>query len=361
MVKPKYQVFISSTYEDMKEERLTAMNAILSKKHIPAGMEYFSARFLDQFQVIMEWIEMSDIFLLLLGGRYGSICKETKKSYVDMELEYAQKLNKPIIAIIIDDNYLADKKAHAYQERNMIYSDDRTDLYNNLVSKIKKMRKIYSNLDNLSLEIIKALDEIENDPNCKLNGWIPRYNEKLYQYPDRIAVDDSILQHFLERFLLSLQFQYANEEIKTGRGYFISDIRELATGEWDYSYSEKATINYMKLKPIDNTTEIHRILDYQQTNSTKPDILSELIKFHFNQSEETFVIQALHNVDGTEHTNSIYENSNEHSSGVSKYTAKLNQLKITYRDFTITIPFSSDLLVEDSQNYSDREKYYNLI
>lgn len=41
--KKKLQVFISSTYKDLKSERQSAVEAILKSGHIPAGMELFSA------------------------------------------------------------------------------------------------------------------------------------------------------------------------------------------------------------------------------------------------------------------------------------------------------------------------------
>ena len=39
----KIQVFISSTYTDLIEERQAAVEAILDAGHIPAGMELFKA------------------------------------------------------------------------------------------------------------------------------------------------------------------------------------------------------------------------------------------------------------------------------------------------------------------------------
>lgn len=38
MPKKKLQVFVSSTYVDLKEERQAAVEAILNAGHIPAGM-----------------------------------------------------------------------------------------------------------------------------------------------------------------------------------------------------------------------------------------------------------------------------------------------------------------------------------
>lgn len=37
----KFQVFISSTFTDLIEERQAAVSAILTAGHIPAGMELF--------------------------------------------------------------------------------------------------------------------------------------------------------------------------------------------------------------------------------------------------------------------------------------------------------------------------------
>ena len=39
----KYQIFISSTYEDLKDERNAAVKTILTMDHIPIGMEMFNA------------------------------------------------------------------------------------------------------------------------------------------------------------------------------------------------------------------------------------------------------------------------------------------------------------------------------
>jgi len=42
-MKVKYQVFISSTFKDLIEERQAAVEAILKAGHIPAGMELFKS------------------------------------------------------------------------------------------------------------------------------------------------------------------------------------------------------------------------------------------------------------------------------------------------------------------------------
>jgi hypothetical protein len=102
----KLQVFVSSTYADLREERQAAVEAILTAGHIPAGMELFAAGDESQMQVIRRWIEESDVFLLILGGRYGSIEPASGESYVQLEYEHALAVGKPVIAIVVEADHI---------------------------------------------------------------------------------------------------------------------------------------------------------------------------------------------------------------------------------------------------------------
>ena len=85
----KLQVFISSTYTDLRDERQAAVEAVLLAKHMPAGMELFTAGDESQLQVIKRWIKESDIYLLILGGRYGSVEPISGLSYSEIEYDFA--------------------------------------------------------------------------------------------------------------------------------------------------------------------------------------------------------------------------------------------------------------------------------
>lgn len=61
----KYQFFISSIYEDLKEECNKAIQAILTMNQFPIGMEMFSAADDDQWKIIKEAIDSSDFIFLL--------------------------------------------------------------------------------------------------------------------------------------------------------------------------------------------------------------------------------------------------------------------------------------------------------
>jgi hypothetical protein len=100
-VKRKLQVFISSTFSDLALERQAAVTAVLKAGHIPAGMELFTAGDRSQMVTIRKWIDESDVYMLILGGRYGSIEKASGISYTELEYDYALQQSKPIFAVVI--------------------------------------------------------------------------------------------------------------------------------------------------------------------------------------------------------------------------------------------------------------------
>lgn len=68
----RYQVFVSSTYEDLKAERQEVMHALLELDCIPAGMELFPAANEDQWSLIKKVIKECDYYIVISAGRYGS-------------------------------------------------------------------------------------------------------------------------------------------------------------------------------------------------------------------------------------------------------------------------------------------------
>lgn len=97
----KLQVFVSSTYTDLVEERQAAVAAILKAGHIPAGMELFSAGDQSQLEVIKKWIDQSDVYMLILGTRYGSIEPTSKEGYTEVEYDYAVSTGKPYFSLVM--------------------------------------------------------------------------------------------------------------------------------------------------------------------------------------------------------------------------------------------------------------------
>lgn len=108
-----YSAFISSAFENLRDSRNATINALLDHRILPIGMEHFTVSTNGNFSDIEELIDDSDIFVLLLGDRYGSIDEKEGKSWTEKEFDYASKKNKHIIAIICPEFVAMSKKAES--------------------------------------------------------------------------------------------------------------------------------------------------------------------------------------------------------------------------------------------------------
>src|ERR1700674_5525097 len=95
----RYQVFISSTFTDLREERQAVLSALLQLNAIPAGMELFPAADEDAWSLISRVIDECDYYLLLIGGRYGSVDSDGL-SFTEREYDHALSKKKPVMAFL---------------------------------------------------------------------------------------------------------------------------------------------------------------------------------------------------------------------------------------------------------------------
>jgi hypothetical protein len=98
-VEVKHQVFVSSTYRDLVEERKAVIHALLELDCIPSGMELFPAADEDAWTLIKEVIDGCDYYLLILAGKYGSQNSDGI-GYTEMEYDYALSVGKPVLAFL---------------------------------------------------------------------------------------------------------------------------------------------------------------------------------------------------------------------------------------------------------------------
>jgi hypothetical protein len=95
----RYQVFVSSTYADLRDERQRVIQALMEMDCIPAGMELFPAADEDQFAFIKKVIDDCDYYILIIGGRYGSLTT-SGISYTEQEYKYAVERDLKVIALL---------------------------------------------------------------------------------------------------------------------------------------------------------------------------------------------------------------------------------------------------------------------
>ena len=153
-MKKKYQIFVSSTYDDLRQEREAVSKAILELGDIPVGMEMFSAGDENQWKLIKRQIEQSDYYLVLVAHRYGSMIGEI--SYTEREYDYAADIGVPVLGFLIEPT--------AEWPPNFIDTDsDVRRRLENFKSKVtSRMVSFWTNPDSLNGKVLAALSKQKN-------------------------------------------------------------------------------------------------------------------------------------------------------------------------------------------------------
>lgn len=101
----KYTVFISSTYEDLKEVREQIVWACLEGGNIPLGMETFPASSDDAWRVIQRAIDIADYYVVIVASKYGTVVEGGNGiSYTELEFDYAAEKDIPVLGFILDEH-----------------------------------------------------------------------------------------------------------------------------------------------------------------------------------------------------------------------------------------------------------------
>jgi hypothetical protein len=164
----KYQIFVSSTYEDLKKERDQVVKAILEMGHIPVGMEMFSAADEEQWKIIARYIAESDYYVVIVAHRYGTL--DGSISYTEKEYDYAVKCGIPTLGFVIDDT--------ASWPTSYVDSDaECIAALGNFKEKVRrKLVSFWNSADDLHGKIAIALNkQMSVNPR---NGWV-RASESL--------------------------------------------------------------------------------------------------------------------------------------------------------------------------------------
>ncbi len=165
----KLQVFISSTYLDLKIERQAAVEAILKAGHIPAGMELFTAGNQSQMETIKRWIDESDVYMLVLGGRYGSIEPSTSLSYIELEYDYAESKEIPLFSVVIKEDALEAKIKSMGSDAFEKEHPDKLNIFRDKV--LNKISSFFADSKDIKLAVHETLADFQN--RYKFRGWIP--------------------------------------------------------------------------------------------------------------------------------------------------------------------------------------------
>lgn len=202
----KYQIFVSSTYEDLKDQRDLVIKAVLEMGHIPVGMEMFSAADEEQWSIIQKQIDQSDYYIVILANRYGSVTDEGT-SYTEKEYDYAVSQGIPTLGFVLDE-------ASSWPTKYTDTDPNQVSSLNSFKDKVKQKHvSFWKNIDDLygkcSIALMKAFTAYPRE------GWV-----RASQYTDtnligelaRLSSENAKLREQLERFDMQEKKDHVKEQ-----------------------------------------------------------------------------------------------------------------------------------------------------
>jgi hypothetical protein len=218
----KYQIFVSSTFRDLIEERQDTIKSILDLGHIPAGMEGFPAIDMEQLKYIKKIIDQCDYYILIVAARYGSVDADGI-SYTEKEYQYAVETGKAVLAFVLENpESLPLDKTDSNSDTLVRLGAFRAHVMTGRIVHLWKDR------DSLKYAVFKSLvatfDELPGI------GWV-RAN--------RVASED-LLEQINELRIRNEQLQTAYDHLKDELTPKIGDVAPLDSSfSVHYSYSQR--------------------------------------------------------------------------------------------------------------------------
>lgn len=162
-------VFISSTFLDLKDERKKVWECLEKFDVAVKGMEQFGARKSNALETCLTEVEQSDIYVGIIGMRYGSEEPNSGKSYSQLEYEKAIEQEKEILIYILDEdnssvkpNLIQFDKIYKLNNFKAILKERHTiDTFSNSQDLVSKLQRQFVQYLTPKKEIIIE-DEYEN-------------------------------------------------------------------------------------------------------------------------------------------------------------------------------------------------------
>jgi hypothetical protein len=168
------KIFISSTVFDLPSERTAAYNAVNKVGGVPVMSDKtMEAQSTNSLTACLSKVMESDIYVLILGGRYGWQ-PEGKESITELEYQTARRQNIPVL--VINTNY------------------PKEPLQNEFVGRVEPyyFRKTVNDAFELEKELEQALKtEIDKKQNEYFNKTEPVYSNLVkIQFPSKLYIAD---------------------------------------------------------------------------------------------------------------------------------------------------------------------------
>ena len=147
-MQPTIRVFVSSTWEDMREHRAQVLHALNILQTHAIGMEFFGAAPSTPVRECLRRLRDSQVFIGILGTRYGTRDGATGKSISHLEFDEAKRLNIPRLM------FLLDTETHPVLPKYVDVGDDRESLLRLRQEALSTTCSFFHSPDHLAAQVV---------------------------------------------------------------------------------------------------------------------------------------------------------------------------------------------------------------
>jgi formylglycine-generating enzyme required for sulfatase activity/energy-coupling factor transporter ATP-binding protein EcfA2 len=170
------KIYISSTFEDLKEYRKAVYDTLRQWRHDAIAMEDYVAT--DERPIVkcLKDVSESDIYIGIFAWRYGFIPSGEKKSITELEYDGARKTKKPCFIFILDEDALwlpklMDKDLSKIENLRQKLQNEQTVSFFNSVDDLRA--KLPASLKRiLSSDPTEIIAPYESELKTKYLNWI---------------------------------------------------------------------------------------------------------------------------------------------------------------------------------------------
>lgn len=147
------KIFLSSTFRDLVGPRKAVLDALQRRQQSFAAMEYFLATPKTPLATCLDELRKSDVVVIVVGLRSGSLLPDGSMTYTLAEFEQARHDRQPILGFIKN------------RWRNGETSPDKVDALNRLKAGVESLATTttFTTADNLALRVIQSLEKWESE------------------------------------------------------------------------------------------------------------------------------------------------------------------------------------------------------
>jgi hypothetical protein len=187
-----FQVFISSTSADLKDEPQAVSNTLAKAGYMPAGLELLAATDQTQLDYIKRIIDRSDYYVVIVGCRYGSLSDDGLR-FTEEEFEYARSKSIPVLAFLPEN---PDRLAVGKTETDAPLKE-KLDAFKSRLS-TGRIVEFWNNENDLCMKVVLAVATAVNlKPGV---GWIradQAIDPKVLQELERLRIENAAFRQKL--------------------------------------------------------------------------------------------------------------------------------------------------------------------